>query len=85
MGLPVISTPHIQQVKAIIEVEKLGYILYDFEIKDSFYEFIDNVMLNRENWADKCINYVQNEYSWQEAGKKINIFYKKVINEYNNS
>jgi glycosyltransferase involved in cell wall biosynthesis len=79
MGLPVIASPYVYQVKNAITDFNIGYLITDINVDSHFSDFINNVMTSRHTWSKKCSTYVKDHYSWGVMGEKINDIYLDLV------
>jgi glycosyltransferase involved in cell wall biosynthesis len=76
-GVPVIASPHIDDVKLAIERNHVGFIF-----RDDLHEleaFVRRVMRERSNWMGACSLFAREHYSWQAYGKALTDLYLDLV------
>jgi glycosyltransferase involved in cell wall biosynthesis len=78
-GVPIITTPYAGDVSQIINDNNLGHVI-DLELLKAdteLFTFVDEVMNNREFYSKRCINFVQQNYSWDYFGDILSKIYSE--------
>ena len=72
-GVPVISSSCICDIKDIIAKYNVGMLFS--EDMDKVIAFAQGVMRSRQEWANRCVSFVEQNYSWEVYASKLMAIY----------
>jgi len=80
-GVPVLLTPFVGDFSLVVDRERVGFCLPEFQLTTGLIEFLQRVQSEREIYAERCHQYASKELTWLSAGSTLKAAYARLASD----